>query len=183
MDVDDDGDGRNLILIFVIIFVFLVVIVVAYIIVAKIYELPPFSADPLRPTGNGRGSNDCPTLCGDADILSPADAYKKYLDGGIVDNPLSLSSMASNSTHTLKLKKLPKTGADCISDGLISVPFPEYCQVFDDYTFVKEYKQEPNQTSTSTRTYADEDDNVLSFRQNCVPVVADAFFYSPATKW
>lgn len=175
-DEDEDEDGGHLMLIFIIVFVVIILLIVIYFVVAYFLGWPPFSVG--RSDGNSSS-----TPCSDNQLLSVDDAYKKYLDGGIVDNPLSLSSQASNTTHTLKLRKLANSSSNCFAEGTITVPFPKYCSAFLNYLQENEYEMEPNQTSTTSRTYVDAEGNVITFRQNCVPVTTDEYFYSPTTKW
>lgn len=175
---DDEEDGGNLLKIFIIVFVALIALVILYFLIAYFAGWPPFTDSMSDDSGV-----DVPVQCSDRDVLSVEEAYGKYVEGSITDNPLILFSSASNTTHYLRLRKIPQIAGTCFTDGYKSVPFPQYCQAFTNYNLVNEYVQEPNQTSTTTRTYVDEDDNVLTFKQNCVPVAEDAYFYSPATKW
>lgn len=175
-DDDENENGGHLILIFVIVFVVIILLIIIYFVIAYFAGLPPFSVG--RSDGNSSS-----TPCSDAQLLSVEDAYKRYLDGGIVDNPLSLSSQASNTTHTLKLRKLANSSSNCLAEGTVSIPFPKYCSVFSDYVQIDEYEVEPNQSSTTTRTYINAEGEVITFRQNCIPVTSDEYFYSPATKW
>lgn len=174
-DDEEEEDGGHLLLIFLICFGVFILVVFIYLLVAYFIGLPPFSGE--------NNSSSATRLCSGTEVISAEEAYEKYTDKTILENPLVLFSQASNTTHSLQLKKIPKTGSSCLAEGFAPIPFPKYCQAFSNYELVNEYIEEPNQTSTTSRKYVDEDGNILTFRQNCVPVVEDVYFYSPATKW
>lgn len=162
-------------MIFLICFVVFILVIVIYLLVAYFMGLPPFSG--------GDNSSSATRLCSETEILSSSEAYGRYTDKSILENPLVLFSQASNTTHSLQLKKIPTTPGLCLAEGFVPIPFPKYCQAFINYELVNEYTEEPNQTSTTSRKYVDEDGNILTFKQNCTPVVEGEYFYSPATKW